>query len=265
MSRKDCGVAVCLPGWLRAWRPLSQCGPKLYTARALPEADYNFAKKHYARADLHLVAGTSSQMKPARGLPFCGTASKHARILVNLSKTDLDERFGAVIREECDTVFASIIIVLNIALRCAKRVSTFLFQAARVGTNICCKMPVRYDGARVSRHVTVIHGTGYRPVTDSGRGTASTQPGYQSTVRDCGDSEIEVLIEDSTDYFYDNSIAHFYLGEALDNSKTKVITIILRHNEDDENFVQCLRWMVSELLSKTIYLKALIKIDPFFF
>ncbi|CAN8071252.1 unnamed protein product [Agarophyton chilense] len=82
----------------------------------LPEPDFELAKKHSAAADFNLVLGTSCQMEPARSLHFRGAGGKKSRAIVNLSRTDFDDRFGICIRAYCDTVFAIIAVELGVRI-----------------------------------------------------------------------------------------------------------------------------------------------------
>lgn len=79
----------------------------------LPEPDYANARKWAREAELNVVVGTSCQMEPARGLPFLG-GGKGGAVIVNLSETCMDERFGMRVGGECDLVFACVLMFLKV-------------------------------------------------------------------------------------------------------------------------------------------------------
>lgn len=91
----------------------------------LPRTDHERAKRWSEAADLAIVVGSSCQMDPARSLPFRARSRKRSRadehgdgradsrsriarttVLINLSRTGMDERFSFCIRARCDDVFA---------------------------------------------------------------------------------------------------------------------------------------------------------------
>jgi NAD+-dependent protein deacetylase sirtuin 6 len=94
---------------------------------ALPEPDFANAIMHSRLADLSVVVGSSCQMNPARNLPFRG--GKGARVaLVNLSKTQQDDRFAVTIRAKCDHVFAVILDELGLSIPPYERYAKILLR-----------------------------------------------------------------------------------------------------------------------------------------
>lgn len=127
---------------------------------ALPEPDYGRAQTHAHQADLHIVAGTSCQMTPARSMPFSNRARRApARVLVNLSQTPFDSRFGCVVRADTDSVFAALALFLDVEQRVEPmtRCVTFGFSARETevfdvdsGSEVCtigCSARIKWDGA----------------------------------------------------------------------------------------------------------------------
>lgn len=121
----------------------------------LPEPDLTRALFHSDKADLQLVVGTSCQMNPARNLPFRNRCGKQSRILVNLSQTEFDHRFGTVVRADCDSVFAAIARALRLNVpdvtRAARLAVRFERPVQRAG--VACSIAQFWDGAWAKRKV----------------------------------------------------------------------------------------------------------------
>lgn len=181
---------------------------------ALPEPDYARAITVSRAADLHVVAGTSCQMEPARGLPFNGGLPKHARVLVNLSCTEFDHRFGMVVRGPCDSVFAVVVHMLGLRVPELCPIVMLAFEAARVGARIRCMTRVRWDGEWATRRVPGVKGIRYFAcdghcdeqkeeaqgdgavhVVEDGEHSLVDSAGYEAWIDDEGDSvKVEVVI-----------------------------------------------------------------------
>jgi NAD+-dependent protein deacetylase sirtuin 6 len=83
---------------------------------ALPEPDFQRAVVLSSAAPLNVVVGSSCQMNPARNLPFRGKQSGRRTVLVNLSKTGMDDRFSICCRSKCDVTFAVICRELDVPI-----------------------------------------------------------------------------------------------------------------------------------------------------
>ena len=129
------------------------CGGDLYDKALdwedpLPDADFEAAKDHAEKADLNIVLGTSCQMEPARLIPFRGKGGKAAVVLVNLSETPFDDRFGFLIRAKCDDVFSILATELALRLDVFERRIPVRLNAKRVGEKFHYSLWQR-DGAPV--------------------------------------------------------------------------------------------------------------------
>lgn len=126
---------------------------------ALPEPDYGRAQTHAHQADLHIVTGTSCQMTPARSMPFSNPARRApARVLVNLSQTPFDSRFGCIVRADTDSVFAALAVFLDVGqlvepmIRCvtfgfcAKETEVFDVDSGSEVRTISCSARISWDG-----------------------------------------------------------------------------------------------------------------------
>ena len=107
---------------------------------ALPEPDFPLAQIHSAEADLNVVLGTSCQMDPARGLPFRGKGGKNGVALVNLSRTQFDERFGLRVRADCDTVFAVVMKTLRLRFTPFERNISVLLSCIPIPNGVSCSL-----------------------------------------------------------------------------------------------------------------------------
>lgn len=169
----------------------------------LPEPDFSNAQTQCAAADFHLVVGTSCQMEPARGLPFRGRSGKRDRVIVNLSCTGFDSRFGMRVRGACDDVFAVIVQILNVRVVEFQRVVRMAFQAVRLlKGGVKCSGRMLRDGEWCNRTVAGVTCVCYRCVRDGdtdAKGvctTAANTAGYRAVgLPDCEFIDAEVHID----------------------------------------------------------------------
>lgn len=68
----------------------------------LPREDMDGAVQNSRAAEIAVVVGSSCQMEPARGLPFRSTVKGARAVLINLSRTKMDDRFA--VRFESQTI-----------------------------------------------------------------------------------------------------------------------------------------------------------------
>lgn len=168
---------------------------------ALPEPDFGRAKMACSKADLHIVAGTSCQMEPARRLPFRRNIGKRNVALVNLSRTELDDRFGLLIRGECDVVFATIAVTLGLTLKPFERIVTMLASASRVhGASISCQTRLQWDSQFVSRDSPGIHAVVYH---STGTSITAASPGYTAILKNAMDRSVSVLVQTANEELED--------------------------------------------------------------
>lgn len=256
-------------GFQRSARRCPECDREM-TDKALdwedelPEPDYGRAQEQAALADLHVVAGTSCQMEPARSLPFRGTAPKHARFLVNLSRTDFDARFGALIRAECDVVFAVVAVMLEVPLPTARRVASLAFRAAaHSAARLGVEARLKWDGKWVSRAIAGVRGIRYRALgTNSADSHAylACEPAYSAVLdASCAEVEAEVVLDgdDEDDQSGESVRVHVPIGLVLDRCTMDVTTRVIRHNVRGEALVLSLQRRVAlelsdKLLAQTV-------------
>lgn len=183
-----------------------ECG-KTLTDKALdwedelPEPDFQRAQSHSAKADLQLVVGTSCQMDPARNLPFRNGHGKHCRILVNLSETPFDHRFGTVVRYDCDTVFAVIASELRLAVPDVTRTARLKLTVERGPDGVRCNVRQLWDGIWTCRKVYGVTSVQYASAVDRNvQASAWREPlckaGYSDTVGLCNVVNVKMLINE---------------------------------------------------------------------
>lgn len=281
-------------GLKRTGRICKHCGKGRTTDKALdwedelPEPDYRNAKRHADAADMHIVAGTSCQMEPARGLPFrnpsksgsgAGCCHKAKRMLINLSRTELDDKFGTIIRSESDVVFAVVAHKLGIEshLKNSKRIALLAFRAIRSpvcesGNDDVISIGVRmkWNGEWVSRKVTGVTGIRYCLLSQGGNDVDKewsplfTNAGFEAELKDTSENggkyysevEVEIMMESSDIsnvrlkvQVNDNDSANY--GQTVEGPEKKecwdgcfqkeVTTGILRHDMKIKELVQKLK------------------------
>lgn len=147
----------------------------------LPEPDFERAKQNSAIADLQLVVGTSCQMNPARSLPFRNSKGKQSRILINLSVTPFDDRFGTVLRAESDVVFAVIADYLNLSVPDVERTARLKLSIEYQFQKMICRVFQQWDNQWTQRSIPGVRCIRYvAPSTLAlSSGEELTNPGYR--------------------------------------------------------------------------------------
>lgn len=166
----------------------------------LPEPDFQRAQTHSGRADLQLVIGTSCQMDPARNLPFRNKHGKQSRILVNLSETPFDYRFGTVVRYDCDTVLAIIANELCLSVPDITRVARLKLCASRASHGVDFSVRQLWDENWALRKVYGVVGIQYGKEVDgdvpkTAWRNLQSDAGYNDTIDTCNTIGIKVFVD----------------------------------------------------------------------